>query len=267
MSNIEYIKIEKLKPAPFDGRMEVDQEADQELANSIKEMGVLEPLICRKVDNNVEIIAGSSRYRASKIAGLASLPCIIVKADDSLAEKIKLHENLKRQNLSHIDQALTFARLRTDFNMSEKDISELCGMSIPYVSQHICLLDSGDEIITAVQASEISFSVARELMQCKNPQDRNNLLHYAVGGGAAVQTVKRWVHTANSDREYTVQEIVTAPYETPVLPQPISTFFCKACEEPTVINEMVVIRLCPECNHAIFSEILDARKNKSNQIP
>ncbi len=167
---------------------------------------------------------------------------------------------MKRTNLSHIDQGLTFARLRTDFNLSELEISKLCGKSIAYISQHINLLDAGDQVIAAVQNKEVSFSVARELVQCKNEDDKNNLLNYAIGGGSTVETVRNWVQTANSDRSRSVQEIVTTKYEKPsVIPQQ-QTFICKSCEEPTIISEMMVVRLCPECDHLIFSEIRAAKE-------
>jgi ParB family chromosome partitioning protein len=259
MSEINYINISKIDPPENDGRLEIDVEFDQELASSIKEMGVLEPLIVRKNNKRIEIIAGSSRFRASKIAGLDSVPCIIVKSDDSFAEKIKLHENLKRRDLSHVDQGMIFARLRTEFKLTENEISNLVGKSIPYISQHISLITSSEELIASVQNYSISFSVARELMQVKNKDDQNHLLNFAIKGGASVSTVKEWVSTAIFERKHSTYDKPLNISENNYASKTIPTFTCQACEHSHVIKEMIIKRLCPECDFLIFDEI---RKQK-----
>jgi len=259
MDEINYINLSKIDPPEFDGRLDIDEEADQELAESIREIGILEPLIVRKKNKRIEIIAGSRRYRASKLAGIDAVPCIFMKADDSLAEKIKLHENLKRRDLSHIDQAMTFSRLRTEFNMTEQQISDLVGKSIPYISQHISLMASGDELVSAVQNGKVNFSVARELMQVDNEEDRSHLLNFAIKGGASVGTVKEWVQTASSERSSLPADKPLAITEDKYVSKSLPSFVCQACECPHVIQEMVVRRICPECDYLIFSEI---RKQK-----
>lgn len=256
----EYIKIEKLTPPEFDGRLEVDHEFDIELSKSIKELGVMEPIIVRRKGKIFEIIFGSCRYRASKIAGLDSMPCIIVKADDELAEKMKLHENLKRLPPSHIDQAYTFARLRTEFKLTESEISKLSGKSVPYISQHINLLDAGEELIKSVQKEEINFSVARELMHVKNENTRKHLLNYAIKGGASVDVVKNWVQESRQEEEFPDLETPHADSEPPSFSRPPSSFVCKTCEKPTQIVNMYILRICPECHNSIMTDIMVARK-------
>jgi len=260
MSQIVYIKIEDLTQPEFDGRIELDNVADIELSESIKQLGVLEPIIVRKVNGKTEIIAGSCRYRASKIAGLDSIPCILVKANDEHAETIKLHENLKRLPLSHIDQAVTFARLISDYGMSERQICEISGKSVPYISQHICLLDSGEEIITSVQKEEINFSVARELMHVKNPKTRLHLLHYAKKGGATVDTVKNWVSEANNEEFMESQRSDGSNDSPPPSNVDYSKFVCNTCQTPSEITEMKVIRICEDCHRSIFSSIEEAKR-------
>ncbi len=260
MGQIKYINLEDISLPEFDGRLESDNEADIELSESIKELGVLEPIIVRHVNDRIEIIAGSCRYRASKIAGLSAIPCIIVKADDRLAEKIKLHENLKRLPLSHVDQAVTFARLRTEFGLSETEISIICGKSVPYISQHICMLDSGPEIIQAVQGDKIKFSVARELMHVKTDSTRQHLLNYAIKDGASVDTVKNWVSQSNNEEE--MIDIRAASGDPPAPPSNISytTFVCNTCETPAEIVGMHILRLCDHCFNSIMSDIKEAKR-------
>lgn len=259
MNEIKYLNIGMIDPSDFNGRLEIDEDADLELTESIKSIGILEPLIVRKKEKRIELIAGSRRYRCAKIAGLGSVPCIFITADDSLAEKIKLHENLKRLDLSHVDQGYTFARLKTEFNLTENEISELVGKSVPYVSQHISLISAGNDIIEAVQNENINFSVARELIQVKNEEDRTHLLNYAVKGGASVSTVREWVNTANNERQNKPAGVPLTVTESNYASKSLPTFTCQACEHNHVIKEMVVRRLCPECDFLIFDEI---RKQK-----
>lgn len=267
MAQIEYIKLEKLFISEFDGRLEVDQNYIIELSESIKELTVMEPIIIRRKNGKFEIVFGSCRYRASKLAGLDAMPCIIVKADDELAEKMKLHENLKRLPLSHIDQALTFSRLISVFKMTEVQISKLSGKSVPYISQHITLLGAGEELINAVQDEEINFSVARELMHVKKEKTKLHLLKYAIEGGAKVEVVQNWVQEANRDDEYLAQDNKKEELAPPPVERPINTFGCNTCETPTDICKMMILRVCPECNNAILSEIQKAKKEAQSNIP
>ena len=260
MNEIKYINLIKIEPADFTGRLEVDEEADLELAESFKSIGILEPIIVRKKNKHIEVVAGHRRLRCAKIAGLSSIPCIFTTADDELSEKIKLHENLHRVNLSHIDQGYTFARLQTEFKLSESQISKLVGKSIPYISQHISLITSGETLVKAVQNKDVSFSVARELMQIKNIDDQEHLLDYAIKGGASVSTVREWVNTANQERAQKSNNKPLEITEDKYVPQSLPTFTCQACEHSHLIKEMIIRRLCPECDNLIFSAIREEKE-------
>jgi len=266
MDEIKHINISSIDPPDFNGRLDIDEEADHELTESIKDIGVLEPLIVRKNKKRIELIIGSRRFRCSKIAGLQSVPCIIISADDALAEKIKLHENIHRLDLNHVEQGFNFARLMTEFKLTENEISKLVGKSISYISQHISLISSGENIIKAVQCNEISFSVARELMQVKNKDDRTHLLGFAVKGGASVQTVKEWVSSTNQERDRSPLDKPSTINEINYVRQSLPTFKCQACEHSHVIKEMVVRRLCPECDFIIFDDIRKAKERLASTI-
>ena len=112
---------------------------------------------------NFEIIAGYRRFRAATRAGLPTIPCISQKSDDKETEILKVHENIHRLPLSHVDQGNTFRYLRDTFNMSETEIAALVGKSVPYISQHLTLVNSDPDIIAAVKAEEISYSASRSL--------------------------------------------------------------------------------------------------------
>ncbi len=269
MISFKRILLKNIIPPEHDARIHTDIDADQELAESVRTLGVLLPLIVRKKNNDFEIIAGNRRFRAADKVGLPSVPCIISQVGDEEADKIKLHENIKRLPLSHIEQATTFLYLRSKYGHTEAQISELVGKSVPYISQHLGLIDSDPELITAVHMGTLTFSVAREIMTLKNPDDRKQIRKWAEDGGASVDIVKNWVNEAKNHPPPPAHGVDRTPLDLPPQHRTLPVFECRACEQPTPINEMRVIRICPTCEHAIFSEI-EAEKKKiafnSNEV-
>ncbi|GAI85148.1 unnamed protein product, partial [marine sediment metagenome] len=151
------------------------------------------PLIIRKTKQGFEIVAGSVRYLASISAGLKAVPCIIMSLGPKSAEVLKLHENVKRIPLNHVDQGHTFLMMQETFKMTEKDIAESSGKSIAYVSQHISLVRYGKELTNAVKEGSITFSQARELMRVDDPSKRNHFLSLCQNSGSTVLVLKGWI--------------------------------------------------------------------------
>ena len=173
MSKIKYVRLDKLNQPEFDGRLTHSPVEDDELRDSIRELGILEPLLVKDTENGYEIISGNRRFIQAGRAGLPAAPCIIFKTNGAEADKIQLHENIKRLPLSHVDQAYTFAHLIKKYTMTEQQVSTLVGKSIAYVSQHLSLLQCDDYLVQAVQDGRVNFSVARELMQCKDTDEHS----------------------------------------------------------------------------------------------
>lgn len=264
MEQIKHIRLDKLKPPSFDGRLSSSPEDDDDLMNSIRELGILEPLIVMETADGLEIIAGNRRFIEAGRAGLAAVPCIIKKATESMAEKIKLHENIKRLPLSHVDQGYTFAHLIKKFGMTEQQIATLVGKSIAYVSQHLSLINSDETLVQAVHDGRLNFSHARELMQCKDSDERQRLQDIIIKHGASTDVVHTWVHESNRETDnlggppresYPIQR--EAETKIPMYP-------CAACEAPVSIIKLKILRLCPECHQLLFNDI-DREKQKARQ--
>ena len=255
MNQIKHILLEKIKPPKFDQRLSSVQEDDDDLMNSIKELGVLEPLLVKEVPAGYEIIFGHRRFKEAGRAGLPSVPCIITTSTEEQCEKMKLHENLKRLPLSHIDQGYTFLHLIKNYDLTEIEVSVLSGKSIAYVSQHISLVEGDPVIIQAVHDGRINFSVARELLRCKNPEERNRFQTIVEEHGATQTVVRSWVDEANRDADIksgtTPLPVSNSLPETPQVPM----YPCAACEVPISILDLKILRLCPDCHRLIFSDI------------
>ena len=261
MGNFKRIPIDKLKSPEFDTRLTSSPDEDDELKESIRELGVLLPLLVKDIGNGYEIIAGNRRHRAAERAGLASVPCEVLKVTGSESDKIKIHENLKRLPLSHIDQAMTFAYFIKEYNMTETQVATLIGMSIAYVSQHLAVLHSDDKILQAVHDGRINFSVARELNMCKDPDERERLQDVVEEHGASSVVVQGWVHdsnretdTINKNKESPGLDVRTADPPHPLYP-------CHACGVPIDSSKIRVIHLCGDCHFLIFQPIEEEKRN------
>jgi len=255
MSQIKYIRLDKISPPNFDTRITSDPESDDELRDSIRELGVLEPILVEDTSEGIKIIAGHRRYKEAGRAGLAAIPCIIIDVTGSQADKIKLHENLKRLPLGHVDQAYTFAHLIKEYKMTEQQIADLCNKSIGYVSQHLSLLHCDKDFLASVHGGRINFSIARELLQCRDLDDRKRLREIIEENGATVSVVRSWVNESNRETDNIRGEI---EHHTPVSrpgDSQLPMYPCTACGVAIDISEIKVARLCPDCHYLIFSEI------------
>lgn len=260
MIKIEHIKLDKIDPPHFDARIASNPEKDTELLESVKEYGVLEPISVRPEGKRFEIIFGNRRYHAASAACLTTIPCTIIEADDTLTEILKCHENIHQLPLSHVDQASHFCYMRDHLHMTETEISRLVGKSVPYISQHLSLLESSQDIINAVQHGSISFSVARELVQVDLLEEQNRLLRIAMDNGATAEVVHTWVREANRQTAPPGTGPVYIPDDGPPRFSENPTFPCQSCENQTPIGKLQIIRMCPECFYSFKTALEEIRK-------
>ncbi|MFA6475808.1 MAG: ParB/RepB/Spo0J family partition protein [Candidatus Paceibacterota bacterium] len=169
------IEVEKIKPNPYQPRREFNEERLRDLADSIKQYGVLQPLVVTRKEvgrddgsffTEYEIIAGERRWRASKLAGLPQVPAIIRTGEQSDKEKLELAiiENLQREDLNSVDRAQAFFRLVSDFGLSHGEVGKRVGRSREYVSNTIRILNLPQEILDALVAGQIAEGHTKPLL-------------------------------------------------------------------------------------------------------
>lgn len=167
-NKIHEISINLLKPNRFQPRKYFNKNELQELSVSIKEYGILQPIVVRKKDetSDFEIIAGERRYRAAQIAGLQSVPVIIKDFNDKDTLSLAIIENIQRSDLSVIEEAEAYLLLINEFNYTQQDISDFVGKSRSHIANLIRLLDLPDEVKNMLYKKEISMGHARSLINC-----------------------------------------------------------------------------------------------------
>ena len=162
------VKVSDVVPCSFQPRTEFDREALESLAQSIKEKGVLQPLLVRKKNDKYEIIAGDRRWSAAQLAGLNEVPVIVKDLNDSETLEIALIENLQRENLSAIEEAEGLNRLMNEYAYTQEVIGKVIGKSRSYIANTLRLLGLPEEIKQQVKENKLSAGHARALIGCEN---------------------------------------------------------------------------------------------------
>lgn len=267
MSKITYVNLGDLNLPAFQAHKQIPKDYLNEISESIKSIGIIEPLIVRDTDDGLEIVAGCVRYHASRLAGLKAVPCINMTLDPKAAEIIKLHENIKRIPLDHVDQGETFIMMNETFSMTEQAIADSVGKSIAYVSQHMSLVKLANEITQAVKAKRISFSQARELMRVSDKSERLRLLNYCQNDGATIQVLQRWVQEYLRNSSPPSSPMVDKSDQINDLPVTKILYKCQACDKSVDINDIRQVFYCKICSQSIKQAINDEKSRISENSP
>ena len=175
-NKITELPISMVDPKSDQPRKSFDKESLEELAKSIEENGLLQPILVREYGNGrYQIIAGERRFRASKIAGLSDIPAIILDRDDRKVAEISLIENIQRENLNPIEEAMAFKALANEYGLTQEELSERVGKSRSAIANATRLLDLPEAVLAMVASGELSAGHGRTLLGVKN-QDNLILL-------------------------------------------------------------------------------------------
>ena len=168
-NTITVVSISLVDPKSDQPRKYFDKEALEELSSSIKENGLLQPILVREyADGRYQIIAGERRFRASKMAGLSEIPAIILEKDDLKAAEIALIENIQREDLNPLEEAMAYKALADNYGFTQEELSERVGKSRSAVANALRLLDLPDEVLEMVAVKDLSAGHARTLLGLKN---------------------------------------------------------------------------------------------------
>ncbi len=193
-SSISEIALDKIYPNPDQPRRNFDEEALQELAQSIKEHGVISPITLRKDANQrYMIIAGERRFRASKIAGLDSIPAYIRTAKDEQVMEWALIENIQREDLDAIEIALAYQRLMDEYNLTQERMSERVGKKRATVANYLRLLKLPAEIQLGIKEKKIDMGHARAILGSPSPEQQLSIYKRILQNGLSVRKVEELV--------------------------------------------------------------------------
>ena len=203
-SSINEINIDLIKPNPDQPRTEFDEEALTELATSIKELGIIQPISLRKMgDGSYQIIAGERRYRASKLAGLKSMPAYVRTVEDETVMEMALIENIQREDLNAVEIALTFQKLIEQYNLTQERLSERIGKKRTTIANYLRLLRLPAEIQLGLKNKVIDMGHARALLSTDDASLQLKLYDEIKLNGYSVRKVEELVKDATKKAEPT----------------------------------------------------------------
>ena len=191
------VKITMVEPNREQPRKNFDEDALQELADSIKQFGLLQPILVQDRKDHYEIIAGERRWRAAKLAGLKEVPVIIRNYTEQEIVEIALIENIQREDLNPIEEALAYKRLLTEFNLKQDEVAERVSKSRAAVTNSIRLLKLTDNVQQMLIDEMISPGHARALLAVENPDEQYNLAQKIFDEKLNVRDVEKLVKNMN----------------------------------------------------------------------
>jgi ParB family chromosome partitioning protein len=190
---VSYIDINEIKPNRNQPRKLFDADRLQELADSIQEHGVIQPLIVRSVDNGFELVAGERRWRAARLAGLKSVPCLLRELSEEENALIAIIENMQREDLNPIEEADGLNRMIVAFGLTQEQVSKSVGKSRPYITNSLRLLKLPMEIKDMLSQGTLTPGHGRALLAMSDPKVQLTVAQKIVSEGLSVRVVEAMV--------------------------------------------------------------------------
>lgn len=214
------LSVDCLQPGKYQPRTEIEEEPLAELAESIKQQGLLQPLVVREIANErYEIIAGERRWRACQLAGLTEIPVILRQVDDETAMAMALVENLQREDLNAMDQARAMFRLTTEFGLTHQQVANILSKSRAAVSNYLRLLSLSNEVKRLLEHGDLDMGHARALLLLEEEQ-QEQVARLVVAKNLSVRETEK---IAARIKEGKVEQVNSKPDLSPLVKEQIQT--------------------------------------------
>lgn len=197
-SNIIMVDIDKIIPNPHQPRKEFNDAGIAELADSISKVGLIQPLVVRKVNQEFELIAGERRLRASKLVGLEKIPAILFDVNDIGSAAIALIENIQREQLNYFDEAISYRRLIEDHRLTQQQVAKLIGKSQSSVANKLRLLKHPTEVIQRLRKHGLSERHSRALLNIIEEEEKHSIIDSIVDKALNVRDTEKLIEMRNS---------------------------------------------------------------------
>ncbi|MGE5380357.1 MAG: ParB/RepB/Spo0J family partition protein [Methylocystaceae bacterium] len=193
-NQIVYLEIDSVTPSPYQTRTEFDEYELNELAQSIKEYGVIQPIVVRKTPGGYELVAGERRVRASRLSGLATIPALVVEMSDEKAAAVTLIENVQRTALNYLEEAEAYQLLINEFGFKQEELARRVGKSQSAVANKLRLLKLPTEVKSIIKVNVISERHARALLQLDDLNQQLNLVKLITEKDLTVKAAEDLIH-------------------------------------------------------------------------
>jgi len=248
--DINEIKLDTITDPSFQPRDKLELEGIEALSNSINEIGLINPIVVRKLEDGYELVAGTRRWHACKMLGWEYIPAKIIEQDTRESAMLQFSENFHRQDLNPIQHARMLKFMLDDLGYSTSELAKFCNKTKDWVSRTLGLLDMEATTQEAIETGALSPSVAIELKLIPDPKLRLDYINYAVQGGCTEKAARGWAHQAKAviaARDARIEDRKLHPHEEEehIPPEP-EVRKCKLCGAP---EDVVVLEQWDICWH------------------
>lgn len=251
------LKLSELRPNPYQPRKVFDAEKLQELANSIKEHGVFQPIIVKKSIKGYEIIAGERRYKASQLAGKETIPAIVRDFTDENMMEIALLENLQRENLNSIEEATAYQKLLASLKVTQEELANKLGKSRSHITNMLGLLELPEEVKNLIAEEKITMSHARVLSKMKDKDEIINLANKIVDENLNVRAIEQASQNPTVEKKHKLKTKVKRESEYKYIEESISE---KLGTKVKINNKKILISFTNNNDLNRILEILDVNE-------
>ena len=197
-----YLPIARIEPRAGQPRQEFDQESLEELAESIRQHGLIQPITVRRLEGGYyQIIAGERRWRAARLAGLQEVPARVMEADDQETAELALIENLQREDLNPVEEAQGYRALMDSYGMTQEKVAQRVGKSRPVIANALRLLNLPEEVLEMVSSGSLTLSHARAILELADKQDQTQAAKETVERGLSVRETTALVKRLGSKKD------------------------------------------------------------------
>lgn len=232
-------------------RSDLSPESVEDLAKSIKSVGLIEPIVVRPEGNKFEVVAGHRRLLACQIAGLVFVPCRVLKITNRKGDILKMHENLYREDVSPIDEAKFFTFLKKHYNLSTAKIAKHINKSEAYVIARLNILKWPEDIRQVLAEKAVEYAVARELAKIDDDDVRRQYIKYAIENGITSDVAAKWRRDYQNAKEISSQPVPRPSDEEVPDERPRYVVTCAICGGEIDLKDAMTVYVHPRCYRAV----------------
>ncbi len=198
-TGVQTLRASDIEPNRKQPRQSFDDAAIAELADSIRQHGLIQPIVVRSTGTTYQIVAGERRWRACRMLGMSEIPVIIKELDDSQTAQIALIENIQREDLNPIEEAMAYRSLMEDYDMTQEELSKVVGKSRSSIANAVRLLNLPDEVVELLKKREISTGQAKALAAAETDEEMIELAKLAAAGKITVRGIEKAIAKAANE--------------------------------------------------------------------
>lgn len=260
--NIINMEMGKIREPKERARINFDPEKMEELAQSMNEVGLIHPIIIKSVRGGYEIVAGERRFLAAKVLKWKTIPVEIVKKTKKDSEVIKIHENLKRADLTDIEEARYIEKLKKVLGVKDEKAAEILGRSISYIKQKLNILKYPDYLYNAIEQKLITFSSARELVRITDEVVLRDYVRHAIYSGITPSLAANWARDWLEQQKYLGLSDEEKRDASEIKAGEVPRFPCSICGSLKTIEESRLVRICTDEEKCTYDYQERNAKNK-----